>query len=229
MISSNIPVITIDGPGSSGKGTIGHLLAQELDWHFLDSGVIYRGLALIALQKNVDLDKESELAELAAKLPIQCKADRVLLQNTDITHQIRSEECGNVASRIAVLPKVREALLERQRQFRQLPGLVTDGRDMGSVVFPDANVKFFLVASVEERARRRYLQLKEKGINVTLEALCEELARRDQRDQERVIAPLKPMPDAIILDTTGLSIEEVLRTVKEKVRELLSELVVRSP
>lgn len=215
---NNIPVITIDGPSGSGKGTIGQLLAKELEWHYLDSGVIYRAVAFVALAKNIAVEDTATLVQVAQQLALQFEAQpyRVLLDNQDVTEAVRHESCGTLASKIAALAPVRDALLERQRQFRQPPGLVTDGRDMGSVVFPDAPAKFFLSASAEERAQRRYKQLKAAGINVSLNALCQELIERDRRDQQRLVAPLKPTPDAIVVDTTGLTIIEVLQLVKAK-------------
>lgn len=225
--ANQVPVITLDGPGGTGKGTVGQLLATELGWHYLDSGALYRALALASLQQTVAEDDEVALADLAARLDIRFQDDlklgqhRLLLQGKDISEAIRSEACGNRASKIAALPRVRQALLALQRRFRQPPGLVTDGRDMGSVVFPDAPLKIFLEASSEERARRRYQQLKQKGISVSLAQLCAELAERDRRDRERQIAPLKPAEDAYVIDTTHLNITEVLALVKQKAREVL--------
>lgn len=223
-----IPVITLDGPGGSGKGTVGQLLAKELDWHYLDSGALYRILALAAEKHGIAYDNEAALARLALKLEAHFDTQhnvghppRVTLEGVNVSDVIRTESYGNAASQIAALPLVRQALLDRQRDFRKKPGLVTDGRDMGSVVFPDASLKIFLVATPEERAQRRYQQLKAQGINVSLAALCEELARRDERDRERVVAPLKPTADAVLIDTTGLSIAEVLRDIREKVREII--------
>ncbi len=224
-----IPVITIDGPSGTGKGTIGQLLALELGWHYLDSGSLYRVLALAAEHHQVALDDETGLAHLASNMDIQFKINghdllpRVILDHLDVTEAIRSENCGNNASKVGVLPKVRQALLELQRAFRTVPGLVTDGRDMGSVVFPDAPIKLFLDASPQERAERRYNQLKKKGINVSLDALCTELVERDRRDRERVVAPLKPAPDAIIIDTTHMGIEEELQKIREIVRSVFPE------
>lgn len=215
-----IPVITIDGPSGTGKGTISQLLAKALGWHYLDSGALYRVLAFDAVEQGIELFDEKHLADLAKGLPVKFipQADsslHVLLGEKDITHAIRTEEIGNAASKVGSLPSVRAALLERQRSFRQPPGLVTDGRDMGTVIFPGAPLKVFLSASAEERARRRYQQLKEKGINVSLGDLCNELLERDKRDQQRQIAPLVPAADAIIIDTTVLSIDEVLQQVQE--------------
>lgn len=227
MVSSQMaPVITIDGPSGSGKGTIGKKLALALKWHFLDSGVIYRVLAYVARLKQLNLQDEANLADHALQLRLSFNVDSVtqdatiLLDGADITSLIRTEEIGGIASKVAALPQVRQALLERQRAFRKLPGLVTDGRDMGSVVFPDAILKIFLSASIKERARRRYQQLKEVGINVSLDALCDELVLRDKRDQERQVAPLKPTSDAVVIDTTDLSIDDVMRKIMEQVKSL---------
>lgn len=220
------PVITFDGPSGTGKGTISQLIAKELNWHYLDSGAIYRVLALAAKQYHLDFTDELSLAELAFKLDVKFEVNEkaVFLENNDVTQTIRTESCGNDASRISVYPEVRKALLERQRAFRQFPGLVTDGRDMGTVIFPDANLKFFLVASAEERAKRRYLQLKEKGISVSLGALYQELEERDQRDIQRDVSPLKPAIDAIHIDTTLSSIVEVMQIVRERVRAFLVDV-----
>lgn len=218
-MQTNIPVITIDGPSGSGKGTIGQLLAKKLGWHFLDSGALYRVLALAALQEQVVLTDENKLVILAEKIDVQFAVDNtarvapIFLDGIEVTDKIRSEECGNAASKIAALPLVRHALLEMQYRFRQPPGLVADGRDMGTVVFPDAKSKFFLLASAKERALRRHRQLKERGINVSLDELCNELTARDRRDEERLVAPLVPAADAVRIDTTGLSIEQVLQKV----------------
>lgn len=227
-----IPVITIDGPSGSGKGTIGLMLSKALDWHFLDSGALYRILAHIALQQQIDLKNEEKLANLARSLPVSFTANNgdnmeILWshqgQSQNISQQIRTETCGNAASQIAVFPSVRDALLERQRAFCQAPGLVADGRDMGTVVFPSALVKIFLEASPLERAKRRYLQLKEKGENVNLQTLLEEIEARDVRDKSRVIAPLKPAMDAVVIDTTGIGVEavfeQVLKIVKQRIEK----------
>ncbi len=215
-----IPVITIDGPSSSGKGTIARLFAQELGWHFLDSGALYRLTALAALRHAIALDDEVGVETLAAHLDVQFIADenkgvtQVFLEGEEVTDAIRSEECGNNASKIASIASVRTALLARQREFEQAPGLVADGRDMGTVVFPQADLKIFLTASLEERAERRYKQLKEKDASVTLAALHSELAERDARDKGRAIAPLKPAKSAVEIDTSGMGIEEVLNKVR---------------
>lgn len=212
------PVMTIDGPGGSGKGTICRLVAQKLGWHLLDSGAIYRVLALAALHHDIAADDEEALQPLAAHLDVQFNADeqgnvRITLEGENVTHTIRTEEVGSAASKIASLPRVREALLRRQRAFREMPGLVADGRDMGTVVFPTAEVKIFLTADSEERARRRYLELKQKGHDVNIGDLLHEIQTRDERDMNRAVAPLKPADDAYILDSTNKSIEQVLDEV----------------
>ena len=209
------PVITVDGPSGSGKGTLSLLLARRLGYRLLDSGAVYRLLALAARRHGVDLHDSRALAELAVSLDIDFEADaqggqRVFLENQEVSTEIRTEACSRAASQIAAIKEVREALLQRQRAFRSPPGLVADGRDMGTVVFPEADLKIFLVAGLEERARRRYKQLKEQGIGASLDALLKDLAKRDERDQKRAVAPLKPAADAIVIDSTGLSIDEVL-------------------
>lgn len=227
MYDDTVPVITLDGPSGTGKGTLCHLLAKHLQWHMLDSGAIYRVLAYAAKKNKINLDAVEELTDLARTLNLQFKssddnASLVFLDGEDITSFIRSEECGQEASKVAVIPEVRQALLERQRNFAQAPGLVTDGRDMGTVVFPDAVLKIFLYANEGERANRRYLQLKEKGNNVSLAQVVEELAKRDARDTARTHAPLKPAADAVQIDTTRLTVVQVLDTVLRLVDERLN-------
>ncbi len=213
-VGSEPPVITVDGPGGVGKGTLGQFLARHLGWHFLDSGALYRLTALAADRQGVALDDAAALARVALTLDVRFEPDAeggtgVLLADEAVERAIRTEACGNAASVVAALVPVREALLERQRRFRQWPGLVADGRDMGTVVFPDAVVKLFLVASAEERARRRYKQLRAKGADANLAQLIEQISERDQRDANRRVSPLRPAADAEILDTTALSIREV--------------------
>lgn len=214
------PVVTIDGPGGSGKGTISYLLAKALGWHFLDSGLLYRALAYVALAEKLNLTQEKELASLAFNLDVRFN-DGVYYKEKEIKDLIRTEYNGNIASQIAVFPAVRKALLERQRAFRQPPGLVADGRDMGTQVFKDANLKIFLEASPEERAKRRFLQLKNQAGDVTLQTLLIEIKERDRRDRERAVAPLRPAEDAVVIDTTHLGIEQVLDLVKNLVKQRL--------
>jgi len=213
----NIPVLTVDGPSGSGKGTIAQLMAKKLGWHYLDSGAIYRVLAQAAIKHKVDLANENKLAELAKELDLVFALDDgnliVLLEGEDVSLLIRSEKAGSAASKVAALPLVRAALLNRQRDFRQLPGLVTDGRDMGTVVFSDAKYKVYLTASAKVRAERRYKQLKEKGIESNISALEAEISERDDRDSKRDVAPLRPADDAVELDSTSMGIEAVFEHV----------------
>ncbi|UCJ15750.1 (d)CMP kinase [Pseudomonas sp. MM211] len=222
-MSLNAPIITIDGPSGSGKGTVAGLLAKQLGWNLLDSGALYRLLAFSARNHGVDLSNEESLKLLAAHLDVQFlaagdgKPQRIILEGEEVTDAIRNEQIGAGASQVAALPAVRDALLQRQRAFNEAPGLVADGRDMGTVVFPEAPLKVFLTASAEERANRRYLQLKAKGDNVNLASLLDEIRARDERDTQRAVAPLKPAADAIQLDSTELSIEQVLERILSEV------------
>lgn len=211
-------VITLDGPSGSGKGTVARILAERLGFNLLDSGALYRVLGLYASERGVALDDPEAVGELARSLPVSFAVDgdyrtRVLLAGRDVSREIRSEAAGDAASRVAALAPAREALLERQRAFEREPGLVADGRDMGTVVFPAAQVKIYLTASVEERAARRYKQLLESGLPADLEALLSEIAERDRRDMNRAVAPLRPAADAVEVDSTGLGIEEVVQAV----------------
>ena len=207
------PVIAIDGPSASGKGTLAGIVAKTLGWHQLDSGMLYRLSALAVLRKNIQPDNEAEIVEVARNLNVRFEGQQVLLDNDDVSDVLRGEEVGALASRIATYPLLRQALFERQLAFRKAPGLVADGRDMGTVIFPDAKLKIFLIADVNERAQRRYKQLIEKGISANLVALLEDLKARDERDMNRSHAPLVPAEDAIILDSSRLSIEESVAKV----------------
>jgi len=226
---SEIPVITVDGPSGAGKGTVCSHLANWLAWNFLDSGALYRILAVAAEKHHLATNNEPVIAELAESLdvvfdrPQPGKDVTVIFEGNDISQEIRTEECGNSASQIAALPEVRSALLERQRKFRQKPGLVADGRDMGTVVFADAPLKIYLIASATERAKRRYKQLKQKGFSVNLPRLTADIAERDTRDSQRTISPLKPADDAIVVDTTTLEISTVIQKIEKLVRETLPD------
>jgi CMP/dCMP kinase len=214
---SAVPVVTIDGPSGSGKGTISRLLAARLDWHLLDSGALYRLVGLTARRADLDLGDAEALRAVAATMDVRFgSADdpaAVLLEGEDVTRELRTEEAGEAASRVAALPAVRTALLARQRAFARPPGLIADGRDMGTVVFPAAPVKVFLTASADERARRRYEQLKEQGLEVRLADLSGEIAQRDRRDAERTVSPLQPAADARLLDSTALPPEAVVARI----------------
>ncbi|MBF8268865.1 MAG: Cytidylate kinase [Gammaproteobacteria bacterium] len=220
-----IPVITIDGPSGTGKGVLCGYLADRLGWHRLDSGALYRVVAHVALSRGVALENDAELAQIASSLDVSFKQGRgesrvILDGNQDVSGAIRTETCGNTASQAAAHKAVRQALLQLQRQFRQMPGLVADGRDMGTVVFPDAGLKIFLTASPEVRADRRYKQLKDKGNSVNLARLSAEIKERDARDAGRSISPLIPAPDAIVIDTSELNIDEVCSRVAAEVEKV---------
>lgn len=223
-----IPIVAIDGPGGSGKGTIGRRVARQLGWKFLDSGALYRLVGICAIQRGIALDDAPQLAALAAKLDatFEVEADgmhveHIVLEGREVTQDVRTEQAGDAASRVAVLAPVRQALLEWQHAFRAAPGLVADGRDMGTVVFPDADLKVFLTATAEERARRRYQQLKNTGLDVTLATILVDIRNRDARDASRLVAPLVPAADAVIVDSTGLNVEEVEAKIMALIRKQL--------
>jgi cytidylate kinase len=214
----SVPVIAIDGPSGSGKGTVARILAGQLGWHLLDSGALYRLTALAGAARGLDPADESGHAAIAAGLDARFEmdaagAEHVLLDGRDVTRELRAEATGNMASVVAVMPAVRAALLERQRAFAAPPGLVADGRDMGTVVFPSAGLKVFLTASAEERARRRYNQLKEKGLAANLAGLSQEILERDRRDSARSVAPLRPATDAVVIDSTGIPVDGVVNRI----------------
>ena len=217
-------MIAIDGPSASGKGTIAERVAELLGFHYLDSGALYRLVALAAVQSGIGFDHEAALAELARKLDVRFGGGIILLSGHDVTDDIRSEICGMGASRVGAMPGVRQALLARQQAFRQPPGLVAEGRDMGTVVFPDAALKVFLTASAEVRADRRYKQLKEKGIDANIRTLLRELRERDERDSARSTAPLQKAMDARELDSSGLGIDEIVRQVLDWYRQKVAGL-----
>ena len=217
-MNNQVPVIAIDGPGGSGKSTIAKLVAERLGWHRLDSGALYRLIAYKAQVQAVEADDTDALVAIARSLHVSfvtgpMQQELILLEDEDVTDAIRTEQCGNAASVISPIAAVREALVEVQRAYRRHPGLVAEGRDMGTVIFADAELKIFLTASPGERARRRHNQLKGKGIDVSLAALSREIAERDKRDAGRKVAPLKPSPEAEMLDTTSLGIEQVVDTI----------------
>ncbi len=216
--TNSFPILTIDGPSGSGKGTVSRAVAQRLGWHYLDSGALYRAVGLAAAWENIDLSDADAVAACAARteirfVPVGEGEPHVFVNGKDATHQLRMETAGAAASAIAAHPPVRAALVDLQHQFRQAPGLVADGRDMGTVIFPETPYKVFLTASAEERARRRYKQLKEKGVSVNLDSLLHEIAARDERDAGRAVAPLKPADNAVIVDSTGTAITEVIERV----------------
>ncbi len=212
-------VLTIDGPGGAGKGTVSRLLADKLGWHYLESGALYRALAIAASQRSINLDNESALTALASAMNLHFETDqgnhKVVLDGIDITVDLGSEACGNAASKIAANPCIREVLVEKQQAFQQLPGLVAEGRDMGTVIFPHAKYKVFLTASVDERAQRRYLQLKQTDNNVSLDVIRHEIEERDLRDTNRIVAPLKQAQDATLIDCTSITINDVVKQCLE--------------
>lgn len=225
MLGGTVPVITVDGPGGSGKGTVCKRLADRLGWHLLDSGMLYRLLALAAMNRGVGPNKEDTLEVMAGALDVvfevlpEREGVRAVLEGDDVTDVVRSEDVGLVASKVASLPRVRDALLGRQRDFARLPGLVADGRDMGTVVFTTAPLKVFLTASVDERARRRHKQLNEKGQSVSLARLAEAIEARDRSDMQRAVAPLRAAADAVSIDSTTMSIEDVVQQVLALARQ----------
>jgi len=225
-MSSNTPVVTVDGPSGAGKGTLCMLLAKQLGFHLLDSDAIYRVLALAAIHHGVDTESEDDLVPLATHLDVQFIAEgdlvKVILEGEDVSPELRKEETGNAASKVAAFPRVREALLRRQRSFSTEAGLVADGRDMGTVVFTNAEVKIFLDASAEERANRRLKQLQDKGLSVKFDHLLREIQERDDRDRNRAVAPLRPAEGALVLDSTSLSIEEVVEKAMKYIESKLS-------
>ncbi|NOX70259.1 MAG: (d)CMP kinase [Gammaproteobacteria bacterium] len=228
MAVQTVPVVTIDGPSGSGKGTIARRVAQALGWHLLDSGALYRLVALAAARRGISQDDDAALGALAAEMRVRFDSndageERIWLGNEDVTDEVRTEDCGRGASRVAVMPAVRQALVGLQESFRRMPGLVADGRDMGTRIFPQAQVKVFLTASPSERAKRRHKQLKDKGIDVSLPALSRDIEARDKRDSERSIDPLRPADDARELDSSKLTIDEVSQLVLDWVGERCKE------
>lgn len=221
---SGVPVITIDGPSGSGKGTLASRVAERLGWRLLDSGAIYRVLGLAVERAGISFENVDKVAELARNLDLSFAQGKVLLGQDDVADAIRTETAGNAASKVAAIPQVRQALLDWQQSYAKAPGLVADGRDMGTVVFPTAEVKIFLTASAEERALRRYKQLKEKGLSVNLADLTDEIKERDERDSGRAVAPLKAASDAWQLDSTQFSADEVYQQVMQRVYNALPEL-----
>lgn len=222
-----VPIITIDGPSGAGKGTLCRKVAERTGFHLLDSGALYRLTALAAMQDGIDLQHEQAVADVASKLDVRFMpgfdGTRIFLSTADVSAAIRTEEVGMNASMVAAYPKVRQSLLDRQRAFAQPPGLIADGRDMGTVVFPEAPVKIFLTASAEERARRRVLQLQEAGLEADADQILEDIRARDLRDTQRSTAPLKPAPDALVLDSTNMPVDQVLEAILQRVSFVLAD------
>lgn len=223
MSTASAPVITVDGPSGAGKGTLCAWLADQLNWQLLDSGALYRLTGLAAVRRDIELHNEAAVADVAASLDVRFEPTPegviTFLDGQDVGQQIRTEEVGSFASQVAALPAVREALLQRQRDFQNAPGLVADGRDMGTVVFTSAPIKIFLTATAEERAQRRYQQLIDKGFNASLRALIEDIRARDERDSNRAVAPLRPAADAVLIDSTDMPIEQVCQLALDLVRK----------
>jgi cytidylate kinase len=221
-MSERVPVLTIDGPSGSGKGTVARRVAEHLGWRILDSGALYRLVGLAVEQSGAGFENENKISEIASDLNVVFEEDAILLDGIEVTDLIRTEGAGNNASKVAAMPGVRAALLDWQRGYARPPGLVADGRDMGTTVFPDAGVKIFLTASAEERARRRYKQLKEKGMPANLAALTAEIEERDERDRSRAASPLVPAPDAIEIDSTAMGIDEVVKQVLQAAQSVFA-------
>lgn len=224
-----VPVLTVDGPSGSGKGTVSQILAARLGWHYLDSGALYRVIGLVAGEQGLPVSDGPAVAHLAETLDLRFepqpdgRSARVWVAGRDVSTALRTEECGRLASQVAVLPELRRALLQKQHAFRRAPGLVTDGRDMGTTVFPGAVLKIFLIADPRVRAERRYKQLREKGLDVNLDSLIGEIRTRDERDAARAVSPLKPAADAEMLDTSYLSVDEVVGIIEGRLRRRLAE------
>jgi len=228
-MSADTPVIAIDGPSGTGKGTISQLVASHLGWHLLDSGALYRVIAVGAEQNHIKTNDINGLKKFAEGMQVAFSTEfegSITLDDDEISHQVRLEETAEKASVVAAIPEIREVLLQRQRDFQLPPGLVADGRDMGTVVFPDSRLKIYLTASPEERAQRRYKQLINKGVSVNLRALLQDIASRDERDANRAVSPLRPAEDAVVIDTTSLTIEEVFKEVLGKVSERFPKTAV---
>jgi len=228
-MSADTPVIAIDGPSGTGKGTISQLVARHLGWHLLDSGALYRVIAVGAEKNDIKTNNINGLQKFSEGMQVAFSTEfegSITLDDDEISHQVRLEETAEKASVVAAIPEIREVLLQRQRDFQLPPGLVADGRDMGTAVFPDSRLKIYLTASPEERAQRRYKQLINKGVSVNLRALLQDIASRDERDANRAVSPLRPAEDAVVIDTTSLTIEEVFKEVLGKVSERFPKTAV---